>query len=809
MRHDERNTGRTDLPGDYRSGERPWSVTTGKGVFVTPVIAADGTVYVGSADGYLRAISHSGRVRWRFKTGGIIDAAGVLGDDGTLTFGSGDETLYQVRSTPRAMPRAKRLVWSYKATRKPATGQLVNWWEGNVALGPDGNIFVGNTGGGAYSLTRAGKERWVHQAGNSVWTTPAFGPGGRSFWGSLDLNMFALQTANGAVDWKQQTLSYVTSSPAVSADGATVYYASFDHKIYAVDAVTGFERWQVQTGDHVYGSPALDKAGNIYIGSTDGSVYSVDPQGRVRWTYDTGDAIRGSVDLGPKPGGTGGDIAYVGSSNGKLYAIDASTGRRRWSFDTTPDDPVLRDRNDLNGSPALGRTGVYVGGEHGRVWYVPYDWCLHAADRRCDTSPRQELGDDGTRILPVTSGGNTVTRLPDQPAATTLNARLVVHRAGRTINAAMLPLLGPDSLVSLNPTFPYQAQISGDGHFLNIVPGGFLEPGADYIVTTKGLYTAGGLAVSGLSLGATDGGSFAGSFRFHVAPARLDRLPLTAGADRVAAIRIRRLAVPLPSLLPSVNQIGFDSYDLVAGTVAMTKPDAMGEGSILLWVIGGKPGPKGLEAADPASDFAFALSGHYRRDSMIVGASNLTLRFSFGDVPLKRFELRGQMRKNRTMAPGAAIYSEVLCAGVPNYSYVLIVSGICNTQGITPVTGTYLTASYARRGRMNRRPPGVVVSNVLLTRPTSSADGFASATLSVARQARYLKAEHSVSLLLVDDATGIPVAVDSKPNTSVQADSAGNVASVRLRLPKGTTVPARTRIYVMTDVFPLASRLLG
>ena len=66
----------------------------------------------------------------------------------------------------------------------------------------------------------------------------------------------------------------------------------------------------------------------------------------------------------------------MGSANGNLYALDAGTGRRRWSFDTTPRDPVLKDRNDLNSSPALGRRGVYIGGEHGRIVFVPYDWCL-------------------------------------------------------------------------------------------------------------------------------------------------------------------------------------------------------------------------------------------------------------------------------------------------------------------------------------------------------------------------------------------------------------------------------------------------
>ena len=96
--------------------------------------------------------------------------------------------------------------------------------------------------------------------------------------------------------------------------------------------------------------------------------------------------------LGATPAGNSGGILYVGSSNGKLYALDTSTGRRRWSFDTTPHDPVLRDRNDLNASPALGRTGVYIAGEDGYVDYVPYDYCLHRRDSRCSTNPGQDWG---------------------------------------------------------------------------------------------------------------------------------------------------------------------------------------------------------------------------------------------------------------------------------------------------------------------------------------------------------------------------------------------------------------------------------
>src|SRR4051812_27952785 len=156
-RHDAHNTGRADLGPVYRGG-RPWSFVTGKGIFSSPVVARDGTVYIGSADGNVYALGGaSGRPRWRFHTRGIIDAAGVLDRDGTFTVGWGDEVLYRLRTAPRAKPRS---VWRYRATGAQAGGQLVNWWEGNVTLGPDGNLYTGNTGGAMYSFTRAGKLRW-------------------------------------------------------------------------------------------------------------------------------------------------------------------------------------------------------------------------------------------------------------------------------------------------------------------------------------------------------------------------------------------------------------------------------------------------------------------------------------------------------------------------------------------------------------------------------------------------------------------------------------------------------------------------
>ena len=138
MRHDPRNTGSSPIVARY-GGQRPWAFRTGRGIFSTPLIGGDGTVYIGSADTNFYAIRPDGRLRWRIKTGGIIDASGVLSavdprlGSAPLTFGSGDDRLYHVTTPSRGKPR---ILWTFRASVPPVAGQTVDWWEGSLALGP-------------------------------------------------------------------------------------------------------------------------------------------------------------------------------------------------------------------------------------------------------------------------------------------------------------------------------------------------------------------------------------------------------------------------------------------------------------------------------------------------------------------------------------------------------------------------------------------------------------------------------------------------------------------------------------------------
>ena len=100
MRGNPRNTGISPLvTGDAgfepaaEMAVRRWR--TGNGIFSTPVIGDDETIYVGSADKRFYALDPvSGKRRWDFATGECIDCAGCIADDGTVYFASCDAGLY-------------------------------------------------------------------------------------------------------------------------------------------------------------------------------------------------------------------------------------------------------------------------------------------------------------------------------------------------------------------------------------------------------------------------------------------------------------------------------------------------------------------------------------------------------------------------------------------------------------------------------------------------------------------------------------------------------------------------------------------
>ena len=147
-------------------------------------------------------------------------------------------------------------------------------------------------------------------------------------------------------------------------------------------------RWAYTTGNYVESSPAV-VGGIVYVGSDDGKVYALDAAtGHLRWTYTTGGGVASS------PAVVGGTV-YVGSEDHKVYALDAATGHLRWTYTTG-------DRVDS--SPAVVGGTVYVGSHDGKVYALDaatghLRWTYTTGAVAVDSSPAVAGG-----IVYVTTG---------------------------------------------------------------------------------------------------------------------------------------------------------------------------------------------------------------------------------------------------------------------------------------------------------------------------------------------------------------------------------------------------------------------
>ena len=149
----------------------------------------------------------------------------------------------------------------------------------------------------------------------------------------------------------------------VALEDEQLYVGTQDRDIRALDPETGAQDWRFPLrGDDeadraVYGTPAISN-GIAYVGSYDGTLYALDlDSGRDVWdkTVGDGDPIVGgpAVEDG---------LVVVGSSDGALYAFGAADGSFQWRFQTG---------NSIWATPAI---------EDGRVFFGSMDQKVYALD---------------------------------------------------------------------------------------------------------------------------------------------------------------------------------------------------------------------------------------------------------------------------------------------------------------------------------------------------------------------------------------------------------------------------------------------
>ena len=111
-------------------------------------------------------------------------------------------------------------------------------------------------------------------------------------------------------------------------------------------------RWTYSTGSFVESSPAVVN-GVAYIGSEDGNLYALNASnGALLWGYHTGGYVWST------PAVANG-VVYTGSYDHNLYAMNSATGAKVWSYSTG---------GAVHGSAAVANGVVYVGSGDNNVY---------------------------------------------------------------------------------------------------------------------------------------------------------------------------------------------------------------------------------------------------------------------------------------------------------------------------------------------------------------------------------------------------------------------------------------------------------
>lgn len=803
-------TGRSPLiPRTYEETRRkPWVFRTGKGIFSSAVVDREGTVYIGSADHFFYALRVDGSVKWKVRTDEVIDSAALLDDQGRVYVGSGDAHVYAMdRETGEVLWKSRAHTIEQVEKEFGLKTYNVDWFEGNIGMLPDGSIIAPNDNYLVYALDRnTGERKQVFTGNEMIWSLPAVNPDtGRMFSGSQFValkNVFAWDTQTGQQVWVSGGLGSNAASPLLtntSEDGALIV-GGYDGIVRAYSQDNGKELWKFGTRDHIYSSPAQQSDGTIIQASADGSVYALNPEnGEMIWQYDTLEPIRSS------PAIDGNGVIYVGSGEGKLFAINPD-GTLRWAYQC-----ITEDRNDLNGSPGLGYDGVYIAGESGEIFFVPYDYPLSEEgkkDARSIQGPGEILPDEGVFLVWTGRFGSLE---PDPPEQIDANEPVVLRMFVRKEGDTILSSFDQDSLEvrfsgDVKPEGEPLVAMAANQRFLSIIPretwsgpeGGTLE------ITVKGKYLLDHSRIGLKFFGGDSGGTFEETLRFRI-PARQVatgntgmpyRIPHNDG-DPATALEFSRLAAPNPTMLPSWNQIGFDSLHYLVGFVEGDRDSA------ILWVVPGKlDSETGRTVVQPALEDRFVLELEYDEGLLSLHNYNPFILTFIGswDMPFGKYRISTKADpRTGEIQRKAALNAMVLGDDLEFYGKFLKIMGLTDFwTGHMWVYGG-MNAGYWNDGIVEA-PDSAQLGSVRFRMENERAMASIEGT-------QLKEGEHVYGLLLVHGDSGKPVQAHYARGMEIEYNAKGMIESIAVPLKEKPS--GDVRIYFMVDTYPAARAILA
>jgi outer membrane protein assembly factor BamB len=342
-------------------------------------------------------------VKWAVNiTGNAIFSQPVIGADGTLYFGTcqGPGTFYAIN--PDGTTK-----WALQPGEEAS-------FETSAALSEDSTLYVGmyfteTNEGRLYALDSAdGSVQWTFDVPSAVYVSPKIGVNGTIYF--ADETTFFAVNPDGTEKWSFSTDDCWPWYGSLAIGANDTVYLLVDYMLYAFNS-DGTVNWSFAT-DNLAGSTAIGADGTIYITMWDDALCAVNPDGTEKWSVND-DAFH-----------------YIAvGADGTIYASTA-TGIRAFSSDGVETWKFPLEDYDSQSAPVIGADGTsYFETFNSKTVYAlnsdgTEKWSF-ATDYKNVGSP--SIGADGTLYAPSGSWpGCKLYAFEGPPTAEVANASLDV-----------------------------------------------------------------------------------------------------------------------------------------------------------------------------------------------------------------------------------------------------------------------------------------------------------------------------------------------------------------------------------------------
>ena len=272
-----------------KDGKLLWTHRTDAPIYSAPAVSAQEQIYAGSEDGVLYALRRDGSEVWRFGTGGsgelggAIFATPVIAADGTIYIGGlYDPNLYAINPDDGCIKWVCNFEHTiqimYPGPWEPRDVNVAGWPFAQPVVAPDGTIYMGllfdtylfaiePEGGSIRWSTNLSGLMLFYSSNYIIW----YGVGNPPEYVEVDGQM---RLVRWVIPYRY---GYCWSKPALGPDG-TVYVSFDDAYLRAVDP-NGSIKWFSKLGELGGFTLTVGDDGLIYAASDDNRLYVVEPDG--------------------------------------------------------------------------------------------------------------------------------------------------------------------------------------------------------------------------------------------------------------------------------------------------------------------------------------------------------------------------------------------------------------------------------------------------------------------------------------------------------------------------------------------------